>query len=80
MWIRRSGPSVRSGLVSFYPTRPFVFPILHSLLFMSESSFRVFLEYTHLNHLASNLHLEFKLSENSEWKQMEDRCSAMMND
>ena len=47
---------------------------------MTERSFRVFPEYTHLNHLASNLHLDLKPSENNEWGQMEDRCSFMVND
>lgn len=75
VWIRRSGPSVHSGLICFCPARLFIFSILYSPPFMREQSIPA---HIHLNHLI--FHLDLKPSENHEWEQMEDRCSLMMGD
>ena len=66
-WAQRS---FRFDILLSYKT--FCIPCTACLAFC-ERSFRVFLEYTRLNHLASGLHLDFKLSEDSEWRQMEGR-------
>ena len=58
----------------------YLFFILPTLPFMREQSFKIFPEYTHLNHLASNLHLDLIPSESNEWGQMEEGCPFMAND